>query len=277
MRLRVATCTKLPEADEDEAPLLEALAARGVAARMASWDDPAEPWDEPVPTVIRSTWNYIHRLDEYLAWAARAAAAAPLWNPIEIVRENSHKSYLATLAARGHAVVPTRFYHRGERADVRESGFDDVVIKPTVSAGSFATQRFAGGDWAAAQAHLDALLATRDAMVQAYVPSVEDHGERACVYIDGALTHAVRKTPRFSGGHEDVGAALPIDDDERAAAEAVLAPYAGRLLYGRVDLARAADGTPMVMELELTEPSLFLARHPPALARLADALARRLR
>lgn len=273
--LRIATCLNLPEPDEDERPLLEALAARGVDAWMAAWDDPDEHWDAAIPTVIRSTWNYIHRLDEFLAWAERAAAAAPLWNPPEIVRENSHKSYLAELASRGHAIVPTRFHRRGERVELTRIDAP-VVIKPTVSAGSFGTRRFAPGELAAAQQHLDELLASRDAMVQDYVPSVEDYGERACVYIDGELTHAVRKTPRFSGEEESVGVGLPLADDERAFAEAVLEPYRDRLLYGRVDMARGADGRPMVMELELIEPSLFLLRHPPALERLADALARRL-
>ena len=75
MRLRIATCRTLPEPDVDEAPLLAALRARGVDARMAAWDDPAEDWDAPVPTVIRSTWNYIHDLPGFLAWTRRAAAS----------------------------------------------------------------------------------------------------------------------------------------------------------------------------------------------------------
>jgi glutathione synthase/RimK-type ligase-like ATP-grasp enzyme len=279
MPLRIATCRALPEPDEDEQPLLDALAARGVPARMAAWDDPGERWEEPIPTVIRSTWNYIHHLPAFLSWAERAARAAPLWNPIDVVRANCHKSYLATLAAAGHAVVPTRLFGRGSRVELAavlaEEGISDVVIKPAVSAASFGTGRFAAGEEAAAQAHLDGLLAAGDALVQGYVASVEGYGERAVVWIDGALTHAVRKAPRFSGEHETVSGALPIAADERAAAEAALAPWAERLLYGRVDLARDASGRPMIMELELIEPSLFLVRHPPALARLADALARR--
>jgi hypothetical protein len=278
--LRVATCRTLPEPDEDEAPLLAALAERGVDARMASWDDPAERWDAPVPTVIRSTWNYIHDLDAFLRWAARAAAAAPLWNPLEIVAENVHKSYLAALERRGHAVVPTLFFRRGARVALGcaagERGFEAIVVKPAVGAASWKTRRFASADEPAAQAFVDELVAERDVMVQPYVRSVEGHGERALVWIDGALTHAVRKAPRFSADDEQVSGALPVADDERALAEAVLAPYVDRLLYGRVDVARDEAGRPVVMELELVEPSLFLLRHPPALARLADALARRL-
>jgi hypothetical protein len=278
--LRIATCMTLPEPDEDEAPLLAALAERGVAARMAAWEDPGEPWDAPVPTVIRSTWNYIHHLDDFLAWAARAAAAAPLLNPLGVIAQNAHKSYLAALERRGHPIVPTLFLRRGARVALGcaagERGFERIVVKPTVGAGSFATRRFDSPDDPAAQAFVDQLVAERDVMVQAYVPSVEDHGERALVWIDGALTHAVRKTPRFGGDVEEVSAPVAIAADERALAEAVLAPYAAELLYGRVDVARDAAGRPMIMELELIEPSLFLLRHPPALARLADALARRL-
>lgn len=278
--LRIATCRVLPEPDEDQAALLSALAGRGVAARMAAWDDPGERWDDPIPTVVRSTWNYIHDLDGFLAWARRAAAAAPLWNPLEIISRNTHKSYLADLERRGHAVVPTLYFRRGARAELGcaagERGFERIVIKPTVGASSFATRRFDSPDDPAAQAFLDEQLASREMMVQPYVRSVEDYGERAVVFIDGALTHAVRKTPRFSGEHEAVSPAQPVAPDERALAEAVLAPVAGELLYGRVDLARDDAGRPMVMELELVEPSLFLVRHPPALERLADALARRL-
>jgi hypothetical protein len=71
----------LPEPDVDEELLLEALRRRGVRARIAAWNDPAEEWDAPVPTLVRSTWDYIHDLAAFRAWIARASAAAPLWNP----------------------------------------------------------------------------------------------------------------------------------------------------------------------------------------------------
>ncbi len=113
--------------------------------------------------------------------------------------------------------------------------------------------------------------------MQPYVPSVDDYGERSIIFIAGELTHAIRKAPRFAGGIEQTTGPYPIDDAERALAEAALAPYRDRLLYGRVDLARDAAGRPMVMELELVEPSLFLARSAYALERLVGALAARLR
>src|SRR5439155_9490291 len=101
--------------------------------------------------------------------------------------------------------------------------------------------------------------------------------ERACVWIDGVFTHAVRKAPRFAGDSERVSEAVPVADDERALGERILAAVPGSVLYARVDLARDAEGHPCLMELELIEPSLFLDRSPAACERLASALVRLIR
>lgn len=280
MQLRIATCTPLPEPDPDEPLLLAALRARGVDARMAAWNDPDEDWREPVPTVIRSTWDYIHDLARFLSWVDEVGSVAPLWNPARVVRWNVHKRYLAELANAGHPVVPTAFVARGSRVGLArladERGWTDVVVKPAVSAASFGTRRFIPGDLREGEAHLAALLAEGDALVQPYVASVDGHGERALVWIGGELTHAVRKTPRFLDQEEHVSPAVPIEADEKELAEKVLDPWRADLLYARVDLARDARGSPMIMELELIEPSLFLRQSERALERLADALCRRL-
>lgn len=279
VELRIATCRPLPEPDHDEDLLLDALAAAGVSARTAAWHDDDEPWDAPIPTVIRSTWDYIHDVDGFIAWTGRAAAAGPLWNPPEAIRANAHKRYLLDLAAAGIHVAPTVLVPRDGERDLavlcRDRGWDDVVVKPAVGASSFGTRRLQPGA-ADAQAHLDGLLERTDALVQPYLSSVDGSGERALVWIDGRFTHAVRKAPRFSGGDEHVSGAVDIAADERALGERALAHVGGDLLYARVDVARDEQGEPIVMELELIEPSLFLLQHPPALDRLVGALVRRL-
>jgi hypothetical protein len=281
MQVKIATTQRLPEPDEDEDLLLDALRARGLEPRMAAWDDPAERWDEPIPTVIRSTWGYYRHFEAFMAWVERAERAGPLWNPLSIVRGNVHKSYLAELERAGHAVVPTVFLERGARVNLtalaHERGWREVVVKPTVSGGSFGTLRVKIDDPARGEAHLQALLGEREVMVQRYVESVDDYGERALVWIDGEFTHAVRKSPRFFGQDEHVSAALPIAADELALGTRVLAPFVRDLLYARVDVARDERGVPMIMELELVEPSLFLLQFPRALERLADGIARRVR
>jgi glutathione synthase/RimK-type ligase-like ATP-grasp enzyme len=273
VKLRVATCKQLPEADVDEVPLAEALRAAGVDFQWLAWDDPTVDWDAPVPTVIRSTWNYALDLDAFLAWIDRVAVAAPLVNPAAIVHTNVRKRYLLDLAARGVPVTQTTLVEKGGTTALPH---EKLVIKPEVGAGSLGTRVFAPGDPEAAD-HLAQLTRTGAALVQPYVASVEDYGERSLVWIDGELSHAIRKTARFSGDSEQITGPFEIADDERAVAEAALAPYASQILYGRVDMARDDHGQPRVMELELVEPSLFLTRKPGAAARYVAGLLRKLR
>ena len=150
-----------------------------------------------------------------------------------------------------------------------------MVIKPEVGAGSLGARVFAAND-PAALVHLAELTRTGAALIQPYVASVDDYGERSIVFIDGELSHAIRKSPRFAGDAERIDGPFPIADDECSVALAALAPLADRILYGRVDLARDAAGQPMVMELELVEPSLFFGRHPPSVERYVAGLVRRL-
>jgi len=272
MKLRIATCLTLPEVDVDEAPLAEALAAAGIDAQLVAWEDPNVDWDAPIPTLLRSTWNYALDVGRFLAWVDRASAAAPLWNPPHVVRTNVHKRYLLDLQARGVPIIPTTLVRPGEPVAMPYSRF---VIKPEVGAGSLDTQVFEPGD-PAARGHLERLLARGFALIQPYMASVDEYGERSLIWIDGQLTHAIRKTPRFAGDDERIEGPFPIADDEREVADAALAPYAKSILYGRVDIARADSGQPRVMELELGEPSLFCARHPPALDRFVRGLVREL-
>lgn len=278
MKLHIATCRPLPEPDPDEVLLLAALASVGIEATMDDWRDGGR-WQDAAPTVVRSTWDYIHHLDAFRDWVKQTAAAGPLWNPADVLLDNLDKRYLFDLAARGVPVVSTLLLERGRPADVAaragERGWEKVVIKPAVGAGSFETHRVAAGSPEAA-AICGRLLADRDVLVQPYLSSVDGYGERALVWIDGEFTHAVRKTPRFAADAEQVSEALPITAAERAVGTAALAPVHDRLLYARVDVAPGPTGDPVVMELELVEPSLFLLQSPPALERLVAGIRRRL-
>lgn len=280
MKVALATCMKPPEHDVDEAPLVAALRAAGADVRRLAWDDPTAAPAAGEIVVIRSTWNYFEDLRGFLAWVERTAEAARLFNPAPIVAGNAQKTYLRELERRGVDVVETEFVPASEprslRGLMRERGWTTVVIKPVVSAGSFSTRRFGAGQEDEGQRFLDALTSRRDAMVQRWMPSVEGYGERSLVWIDGELTHAVRKSPRFSGATEAVSE-VPIAPDERAFAEKVLAPIADDLLYARVDVVRDEAGAPRLMELELIEPSLFLVHSARALERLTGAIVRRAR
>ena len=229
--------------------------------------------------MLRSPWDYLHRRDEFLAWAARAAATTRLWNPLDLVRWNSHKSYLVELGERGAVVIPTEIVPAGSTLDVRARmaghGWTRAVLKPAVSVDAYGTILVDEGGMAAAQAHADALLAERDVMIQPYFKSVEEPGERCLVHIDGRFSHAVRKRSHFLGGRHAGPEGVPIEAeaDERAEAARVLRlAGAEGALYARVDLARDEGGRPCLMELELVEPTLFFTGAPGAAERMADAL-----
>ena len=270
-RIALVTCKRLREPDHDARPMRRAFRALGVEPVFAAWDDPSMDWGAFDLAVIRSTWNYIHHLPAFLAWAKGAARSTRLMNPYSFIRWNSDKRYLARLAREGVRVVPTVYVSKGRGGNIPR-GWDDVVIKPRVGSGSFLTRRF--GDRKKAEAFLRKAAASRDMMIQPYVRSVETRGERSFVWIGGAITHVIRKSPRLHGHAESVTANHRIESDERRFALKVLAPYRRALLYARVDAARDDRGRLMLMELELIEPSLFLRENPAACRRFARACAR---
>ena len=197
VRLDVAlvTWTALPDGDPDDRALLLALRARGVAADYVPWDDPTADWRGVRVAVLRSPWNYTRVAPEFLAWCERAAAVTTLWNPPALVRWNAHKGYLRDLEARGVPVVPTARLAAGSRADLAAllaaRGWREAVLKPAVGAGSWEAYRLTPGD-PAGQAHVDRLLPAHDLLVQPWLASVADHGERCHGFLDGGFSHVVR-------------------------------------------------------------------------------------
>ena len=281
MDVALVSCRELPEPDPDAAPLSQALAVAGLATDVLAWDDPAADWSRARLTLLRSTWNYPQRREAFLSWAEHAASASELWNPLHVVRWNTYKGYLLELEQGGVPVVPTVLLPRGSTATLRgtleEHGWSVVVIKPAVSVSSFKTRRIGPEALEAGEAHLQELLRERDVLVQRYLPSVESYGERALVWIDGELTHAVRKSPRFEGDDESVSTdSVEISTAEAALARRALAAVRGPLLYARVDVAPGPDGQPLLMELELVEPSLFFSQCPRALDRFVSGVRHRL-
>jgi hypothetical protein len=272
----LATCQRLPEPDADEGALLAALGGLGVDARVVAWDSDPAQLEGACLVVLRSTWNYHLFIDAFLAWVEKNTHR--IENPAGIVRWNAHKKYLHDLEKEGFPVVPTAWVARGEPCDLdglaSRRGWRDVVVKPAISAASHSTRRFVGPPFDGAFA---AELSTRvDVMIQPYMASVDGIGERSIVCIDGEISHAVRKSPRFAGAEEQVSSgAIAIADDERRLAERVLSRFDVPLLYARVDVMRDEKGAPLLGEVELIEPSLFLVQSPGATPRFAAAIARR--
>lgn len=280
----IATSADLPDLDQDGPLLLESLAEQGLAAQIVSWDDPDIPWGMYDLVLVRSTWDYALRRADFLAWAERIGER--LVNPAPMLAWNTDKTYLGVLAARGIPVVPTLMCAPGEEAAWPER-WTDLVVKPNVSAGAADTARFdlrSGAEQAAAVHELIGRIhATgRTAMLQPYQHRVDTEGETALIYFDGEFSHAARKEPILpSAGATAAERLSPTTPTARQlrVAEAVLAEIPTGLgvpLYLRVDLVPGQDG-PLLLELELTEPALFLnqAADPREAARRLAVAVRR--
>ena len=275
-RVVLATSTIGLERDTDLVPMLDALRAGGVDAEAVRWDAEGYDWAACDSVVIRSTWDYSGRLEEYLDWADTVAEVTRLYNPAEVVRWNCDKRYLRDLADRGVPVVPTTFLAPGEAVEL--PAHEQFVVKPCVSAGARDSARYTADQAALAEAHVRSLHAAGEtAMVQPYLSRIAE-GERALVFLGGEFSHALRKGPVLT----DVGvidnARVPHPDlivHQPSAAELEVAATAidavpgsdGALLIARADLALADDGSPVVMELELIEPFLFFGHSPEGLQR----------
>ena len=256
------------------------LAARRLSAALVAWDDPAVDWSAFRLCVIRATWDYHLRLPEFLAWAERVAAQTALWNPLDLVRWNTHKSYLRDLERQGVAIVPTVWAPRGTGLDLAallaERGWTEAVVKPAVSASAYATRLVTSETIAQGQTHLDALLAERDMMIQPFLASVTTTGERSLVYFDGALSHTILRSPALGKDTTADTGLIPNDAEEAAFAGHVMQTFNRETLYARVDIAHDDAGDLRLMELELVEPWLGLELAPDAATRFAAAIARHL-
>jgi glutathione synthase/RimK-type ligase-like ATP-grasp enzyme len=267
------------------------------------WNDQSVDWSTFDLVVVRSTWDYTERPRDFRWWAQRVGQVTRLLNPPSVIAWNIDKTYQRTMESAGLPIVPTIWMDPERNFNARAihtrfPAFGHFVIKPTVSAGSRDTGRYDAGETpsrALAITHVKDLLgAGRHVMVQRYLKQVDTVGETALVYFDGVLSHAVRKAPLLEGPYragemdgvlykEEVMTAREPSEAElevgRRVIEALptLVPGVdGTLPYARVDLIPDDEGNPVVLELELIEPSLFFAQAPGSVERFVDTIVARL-
>ncbi|MGC2176166.1 MAG: hypothetical protein WA614_11965 [Acidimicrobiales bacterium] len=276
-RVAIVTCEGAD--DPDNPTLFAALDESAIDAALVNWDDKSIDWTEFDLVVVRSTWDYPRRRDEFLAWAR---AVPNLLNPPDVIEYSSDKHYLADLEMRGLRIIPSHFCDVGHEPDFFDVNF---VVKPCVGAGSLHVERYRADETARAREHIAALHAEgRDALIQPYINSVDTIGERAIIVVDGAYSHAMTKGPLlnvpqterdFLYRREQMSFAEGEADAVAFAIEVLATLGYSSLLYARVDLVATIQGW-LVMELELVEPSLFSSFHEAAARSLARGIKRRL-
>jgi glutathione synthase/RimK-type ligase-like ATP-grasp enzyme len=303
----LATCRKVADADPDLGSeidkdidgdmqiTLDALTAVGIDARAVAWDDASFDWSSADAVIVRSTWDYHRHVDAFLNWVDTVGEQTRLENAPDVLRWNIDKRYLAEIENAGLPVIETLFIEPHPSTDHLSNDVvanietlaarGDLVVKPAISAGSNDTQRH--GTAESALEHIASLVARgRVVMVQPYLEHVDIEAETGLVYIDGEFSHAFSKGPMLAAPGNAVGdlylaetidarTPTPAQRDLGDRVMAMLNERWGRLLYARIDMLPTEAG-PVIIEVELTEPSLYLHLDVGAPARFATAIARRL-
>jgi hypothetical protein len=291
----VTSTTSLP-IDYDMPLLLDAFASVGIQTQVCDWEDQIIDWSRFDGALLRSPWNYVERLDAFLSWCARVESLTRLFNPLAVARWSLDKRYLADLAAKGVPTVSTAFVDPNANPHAATTAFlaahpkaEEIVVKPTIGAYSKDVRRFARGRESAAADYVARLLNEgHHVMIQPYLASIDRDGETNLAYFDGQYSHAIRKGAMLMADGtvhvptQDLRAPRVADRAERVVADAALAAAAAHLklsrplLYARVDLIRGNDGQPVVLELEICEPSLNLPFAHGSPLRFAQAVVQRL-
>lgn len=285
--IALATYKDLPLLDPDDQLLQQSLAARGYQVLPAIWNDGDFDWSKHQACVLRSTWDYHLAYEDFVKWIDAVSKSSRLFNPAQMVKWNSRKTYLRELEDAGLPVIPTVFIGQNESVPsdgsallnaMLERNWSEAVIKPSIGLASSGVRKIKQIDAPAAQGHLDQLLKRSEVMIQEFMPSVADYGERALIFIDGKYSHCVRKSAfqkLAAAGHAGESAAVD-DPVEIKLGQEVLSFLKETPLYARVDLVRDSEFKPRLIEFELVEPSLFISFCPASADLFADAIIRRL-
>jgi glutathione synthase/RimK-type ligase-like ATP-grasp enzyme len=276
-----ANYSQLPTINTDEQPTADLLRQHDIEVEAVVWNDPGVVWERFDAVILRATWDYFTQPERFMAWIDLIEQKnVRLWNPANIVRWNSHKTYLRDLEAQGVPVIPTVWLDCGAKAnlaqEMQRQHWSTAIIKPSVSGAAYQTWITTADRAAVAQDQFESLLAQSDLMIQPFVEEIQTKGEWSLLFLGGGFSHAVIKRPQsgdfrvqreYGGSFSSATPSTALIEQASQVIEAVDSP----LLYARVD-GIEINGRLTLMELELIEPFLFLGSDPLANQRFADAI-----
>ncbi|SFI25918.1 glutathione synthetase, ATP-grasp domain [Tindallia magadiensis] len=265
----------------DDLALKERLETFGCTVSIVPWDDQRILYSKFDTAIVRSCWDYQHRLSEFIQQMKAIEQQCHLVNQSSIIIWNSDKLYLKWLSDNGVPTVPSFFVDYPESLTPSSLNFsaEKLVIKPSIGASGHHTYLVNARDFNSIQYHLNHSLHSKAAVIQPFVQSIQEVGERSAVIIDGEPVFVMKKTPAKDGFlvHEHWGGTyqetLLSQTDHRFLDHLmnVLNPLP---LFMRVDFLYDTEGNPMLLELEMIEPNLYLSRNPIGLNKLSHALIR---
>ncbi|HQV04287.1 MULTISPECIES: hypothetical protein [unclassified Novosphingobium] len=273
--------SRRPDAFEHDLLFDAIQAGLGARAELTAidWRAPLEQLAAFDLAYLGTPWDYTEAKDEFLVrLEALEAASVVVANPAQVIRWNADKLYLRELEARGAPSIPTLWPECAGPDEIAAAfdyfGCDRVVVKRRVGAGAIGQDSFTRAAPPAADWRID-----QPAMIQPFLPAIQQEGELSFIFIAGRLSHALVKRAApgdyriqsLYGGREVALEPAPAD---RAAAEAVMAllPFAEPPLYARIDMVRLEGGELAVIEAELIEPYLYPQQGAEFGVRMAEGL-----
>jgi glutathione synthase/RimK-type ligase-like ATP-grasp enzyme len=291
----LVSSTEIIKLESESYILAEALKKRGIQTEIVCWDDPNVDWNRSDLSIIRSTSDYAWKVDEFLEWVKKVEEVTVLWNPGDVIRWNHHKRYLLDLQDAGVPIPPTVFVPKESNESlkhhIKDTGWDEIVIKPAITVGGFGLKRYAANSaeaeehlnrliklgWRHSFEHITCFLSPGDVLIQQFLPEIIESGEASLFYYGGEFAYSVMKKvkPGEILAHPGYGATVTLYDAsplEREVADAALVQVGCKTEYARIDMALTRNG-PLIMELELIEPWLFIGLLPGKVNIFADQIA----
>ena len=259
------------------------LEARGWRFEAVSWRSTV-PWSRFDAVYIGAAWDYPQDPGRFLGVLDDIVESGTvLINDISLVRWTIAKTYLRDLERQGVRIVPSLWFDDFD-VDALDASFDSlggdrIIIKPVISTNALDTHLLTRDAANAMTVELAQTFANRPYVVQQFISDIQTEGEYSLFFFAGEYNHAVKKTPAESDFRvqEQYGSTIvdcDPDADLLAAANEVIKLVTPVPVYARVDMVRGNEGQPMLMELELIEPSMYLRKSPAAPAQFASAFER---
>lgn len=283
MPVYLVTFEEMPAGDVDDQQLIPELEALGISAQFVIWDDPTVDWSKADLAVIRSTWDYFLKYPDFLHWLDTVSRQTRLMNPVETIKWNLHKAYQQELIRQGVRCVETVWVRENTSMDITElikqHHWNRFVIKPAISAASYATRRFTINELQQAQQHLNTFGANADMMIQPYLKSFDTQGETSLMFFNRVFSHAVQRQAALNASDPLSGYNELITVPESAIqfAHQILSLIDADLLFARVDISLGENHDHTLLELELVEPSLFLSYCDGAASKFVRVIADQVR
>lgn len=279
MTLGIVTCTEVDELTKSEQRLIPLFQREHVIAKAVVWNDATVDWEAYDYLIIRSVWDYHLHHEAFTDWIATLESKGiKTLNPVQVIRSNQHKFYLKRLQEKGIAIVPTQFVNQTKDLDlsaVRHVGWEQMVIKPAISASSFLTETFSKDQLGEIENTYTPIARRRDLLVQQFMPEVRHFGELSLIFFNRTYSHTVLKTAtsgEFRVQSEYGGSTVTYRPSNMIieTAKKILSQFDGTLLYARID-GLIQNGRFVLMEIELIEPDLFFEYDKEAAQRFVNA------